>query len=774
MKMSRLATVAAAILAGIGLMAYQAIACVVVPELVPIVRPIPIPRPFPHPVPPPRPAEQIIETRSHAAEITISGQVAKVAVNATFYNPNPFVMEGTYMFPLPGEASVENFEMNIDGKMVKGELLDAEKARSIYEEIVRKRKDPGLLEWVGSKLLKCRVFPINANSEVKVKLDYTLALTANGELFEFTYPLRSAKPISGRIGTCALKVRIEQKDGIKTLYSPTHPVDAVRKGETEATLGFEEANVVPERDFKLYFSTSKKDVGVAVITHKPAAEDGYFMLTVAPSIEEKPGEAQPKSIVFVLDTSGSMAGEKIEQAKGALRYCVNSLKPADFFGLITFATEPAAFRDTLLPATPENVKAAGDFIDKIEARGGTAIDDALALALKTIKGAKGLPMIVFLTDGLPTIGETNVEAILKNAAAANAEKARIFAFGVGYDVNTQLLDKLAEENRGAPDYVSPKENIEVKVSSFFQKVANPVLADLRLDIPGLKTYDVYPKALPDLFRGSQLMVLGRFQGGGPKAVKLTGTVAGKPRELVYETTFAETTDNSFLPRLWAVRKVAFLLNEIRLRGRNQELVDEVVKLGKQHGILTPYTSFLVIEDSARPPAMVSRPGEPARPAPDVAAIRRDAELFARRAEGERAVEEARELRDKVAGVVPAPTGPIEGVGHAGAPAQARIGSRTRVDAFGYSRGVRHNLEQAAADVIVTIADKTFYRRADGYLYDSLYSEAEHKAKTIEVKAFSDEYFALLRKHPGIGRYLAEGQPIVIVIEGKVYRIATES
>jgi Ca-activated chloride channel family protein len=759
MKVARTLWIVALVLAVFGLVAQQAIPCVVMPEPMPIVRPMPFP--------PPRPPQQIIETRSHAAEITISGPVAKVAVNAVFYNPNPFVMEGTYMFPLPGEASVENFEMSIDGKMVKGELLDADKARGIYEDIVRRRKDPGLLEWVGSKLLKCRVFPMNPNSETKVKLNYSLALSANGELFEFTYPLSSAKPISGKIGSCAVRVRVENKDGIKTLYSPTHQVDISRKGDNEATLGFEEANVVPERDFKLYFSVSKKDVGVSAITHKPAAEDGYFMLSVAPNVEEKPEEAQPKSILFVLDTSGSMAGEKIDQAKGALRYCVNSLKPNDSFGLITFATEAASFREALIPASKENVAAAREFIDKIEARGGTAINEALLLALKTIKGAKGLPMIVFLTDGLPTIGETNTEAILKNIAGGNADKARLFAFGVGYDVNTQLLDKLAEENRGSPDYVSPKENIEIKVSSFYQKVANPVLSDLKLEIVGLKTVDVYPKAMPDLFRGTQLMVLGRFQGGGQKAIKLSGTVAGKPREFVYETNFAETAENSFLPRLWAVRKVAYVLNEIRLRGRNQELVDEVVKLGKQYGIMTPYTSFLVIEDGARPELaqrMAQAGGK-----------------FGGEREGARAFDEAKSLAsvEKEFSVpatrIPAPRPTTPGPAGEAKPQEDAPGFvyNGAAPVLGHLKKDADELRRVAADVVVNIADKTFYRRSDGVLYDSTYNEAEHKGKIVEVKFLSDDYFALLKKHPGIGRYLAKGEPMVLVVEGKVYKITKE-
>ncbi len=729
----RTLSVAAVVLVILGVACGEALACRIIPTPpVPIIRP---PRP-------PRPPRQPIETRSHTADITIEGPVAKVAVNAVFYNPNPFVMEGTYFFPLAADAAVDNFEMEINGKLVKGELLEAQKAKRIYEDIVRKMRDPGLLEWVGTKMLRCRVFPINPRSEVKVRLNYALTLRRSGDLYEFAYPFRSARPEAGKIGSCAVRVRIKQKQGIKTLYCPTHKVDIQRKGESDATLGFEASGIVPERDFKLAFSVSDKDVGVAVLTHKPAAEDGYFLLTLAPKVEVPKSEVQPKSIVFVLDTSGSMSGEKIRQAKGALRYCVNSLQPEDQFAIVTFSTEPRAFRQDLLPATKENIKAALEFIEGIQARGGTAINDALAMALKTIEGAKGLPMVVFLTDGLPTIGETNTEAILKNAASANKQKARIFAFGVGYDVNTKLLDRLAEDNHGAPDYVSPKEDIEVKVSAFFQKVSSPVLSDLKVEITGLETYDVYPRRLPDLFRGSQIMVLGRYKGSGQKAIKLSGTVRGKPREFVFEATFGTEAENPYLPRLWATRKVAYLLDEIRLHGKNKELEDEVVRLGKRFGIITPYTSFLVVEDGDRP-RLARR-------------LREARDRFARAESGRGAFDAAKAL----------------GGLKAGAPAQAAPGKPNAVTLAPAAPEAKKELEEAVAEKIVQIADKTFYRRPDGFLYDSLYDEAKHKDKIIEIKAFSDEYFALVRKHPGLGRYLAEGKPMVIVLEGNVYKITT--
>ena len=751
MRLGRPLALIAVVLAVFGLVAQEAIACRIVPTPMPIVRP-----PFPRPRPQPRP-RQPLETRTHSADITIKGPVATVAVNAVFYNPNPYVMEGTYFFPLEANAAVDDFEMEINGKMVKGELLDADKARGIYEGIVRKMKDPGLLEFVGTKMLKCRVYPMAAHGETKVRLTYSLALRADGGMYEFTYPLRSAKPEAGPIGNTVVRVKVDQSAGIKTLYSPTHKVDVKRDGETKATLGFEQAKLLPQHDFKLYFSVSKKDIGLSVVTHKPAAENAYFLLTAAPKVEMKADEVQAKRLLFVLDTSGSMQGEKIRQARDALKFCVNSLKPQDSFGIITFATEPTSFREAMIPASKDNVAAALEFIEKIEARGGTAINDALLLALKTIKGGKGLPMVVFLTDGLPTIGETNVETIRKNVGGANGEKARIFVFGVGFDVNTTLLDKVAEDSHGAPDYVTPKENIEVKVSNFYGKVASPVLADLKLEVPGLKVVDMYPRTLGDLFHGQQLMVLGRFEGSGHKAVKLSGTVNGKAREFVFETHFAETKENSFLPRLWATRKVAYLLDEIRLHGKNKELVDEVVRLGKRHGIMTPYTSFLVVEDSARPQVAQQ--------------MRRWERELREGQEGAGAVGRSRDLaRAKTQPAPLAPRAPAPG------PTSSQGGGRRGGRKYDYDGALaldgkaKEALGRVATTTIVHIADKTFYQKSDGILYDSLYDAAKHKDTLVEVKAFSDDYFALLKKHDGIGRYLAEGKPMILVIEGKVYKL----
>ena len=725
MQNARMLAAVVALLALAGGPMNDAVACRIIPTPMPIVRPGPRPQP----------AYRPLETRSHRADITVDGPVATVAVNAVFYNPNSRVLEGTYFFPLAADAAVDDFQMDINGKMVKGELLDADKARKIYEDIVRRMKDPGLLEFVGTRMLKCRVFPMAPTAETKVKLTYSVTLRADAGLYELAYPLRSAKPEAGKIATCAVRVRLRQRDGIKTLYSPTHKVDVTRKGDGEATVGFEQANLLPERDFRLYFSTSKKDVGLSVLTHKPAGEDGYFLLAAAPKVEVDDKAVVAKRIVFAIDTSGSMQGEKIRQARDALKYCVQSLRPADQFALIPFATEPRAFRDALAPASRENVKAAVGFIDTMEARGGTAIDDALQLALKTLKGGKGLPMVVFLTDGLPTIGETDIDAILKNVQGANAEKARVFVFGVGYDVNTKLLDRLARDNHGAPDYVTPTEDIEVRVSSFYQKVANPVLSDVKLEIGGLKLSDAYPRELPDLFRGGQLLVLGRFRGKGHHAVKLSGTVSGKARHFVFEADFAETQDNAFLPRLWAVRKVTYLLGAIRRNGEKKELVDEVVRLAKRHGILTPYTSFLVVDDKARP---------------ELAENLRRGRVHFRDADRGPAAVEASKLLERLE-------------------RELLIRPDIYADVV-RDPAARKELRRLAKQKIVQIGDKTFYLRADGTLVDSLFDAARHKGKVVEIKLLSEEHLALARKHAKLRRCLAEGKAMLVTHGDAVFRI----
>ena len=262
-----------------------------------------------------------------------------------------------------------------------------------------------------------------------------------------------------------------------------------------------------------------------------------------------------------------------------------------------FSTEVSNFKENLTGVSKESKEDALVFIKGIEARGGTDINSALSQAL-SFKSEDARPyMIVFLTDGHPTIGITSQNEIIKNIKGANKYQSRIFTFGLGNDLNTHLLDQIARDTRAANQYVGETENIEVKVSSFFDKVSSPVLSDLKLDFGTVKVDEIYPRHLPDLFKGQPLIIMGRYEKGGHTALTLKGKFQGKEKTMSYDVSFADKSDEyPFIAGLWAKRKVGFLLENIRLNGHNQELVNEVKRLGMEYGIVTPYTSYLVVED----------------------------------------------------------------------------------------------------------------------------------------------------------------------------------
>lgn len=559
----------------------------------------------PHwPVPPPhwmpRPIHRLtpLEVRSVKATATIRQQVAQTRVEQEFYNPNGAQLEGTFIMPLPKGAHLEKFRMEVNGKMTDAELLSADKAKGIYEEIVRKAKDPALLEYVGQDLLKVRIFPIEPHSTKKIEVSWSQALKSDADLVSYTIPLNTAKYCSTPMKNFSLKLDLETATPLRTIYSPTHNVEVLRHGSRSATIGMEQSELNSDKNFELFYSAEKGEVGMNLLTYRAAGEDGYFLLFASPGSEAESKKVIPKDVVFVLDTSGSMSGKKLEQAKKALIFCIQNLNDQDRFEVIRFSTETEALFRELRNVSDESRKKAETFVMNLKTIGGTAINDALKAALETgDPSAKRPKLVVFLTDGLPTVGETSVDSILKTVTERSKGMTRVFAFGVGTDVNTHLLDRIAEETKAASQYVLPDEDTEVKLSSFFSKINHPVLADLSLDFGDVKTSKLHPGRLPDLFKGQQLMVLGRYSEGGKANVSLKGKIGDEEKQFKESLRFGdEDTKHEFIPRLWATRRVGFLLEEIRHHGENAELKEEVTSLAKQYGIVTPYTSFLVTED----------------------------------------------------------------------------------------------------------------------------------------------------------------------------------
>ncbi|MFO0841229.1 MAG: VIT domain-containing protein [Gemmataceae bacterium] len=537
----------------------------------------------------------------HKVTITIEDQVAITGVEQTFRNHTDRALEATYIFPVPKGASVNKFSMWIDGKETKGELIEADKARDIYTSIVRRTQDPGLLEYMGNNLLRLRVFPVPAKGDQKVAVRYTAVAPKDGKLVEYIYPLKTDGRAVQTLQKFSIAAKVKSQHGLISVYSPSHALSLSRVSDKEVNVSFDKDQGALDRDFQLFYSTGKDDIGVTALTHRPVStEKGFFTLLVSPRFGLSESQKIAQDVVLVMDTSGSMRGAKMEQARKALKYCLSQLGAKDRFGVLNFATAVNHYEEKLLDATPEQVKRATKWVDELEATGGTAIHAALEAALKLRPGEPDRPFtVVFFTDGMPTIGEMNPDKIFKSVSDKTNAQTRLFTFGVGDDVNAALLDRLAETTRALSTYVRPEEDIAAKVEGLYSKMTSPVLTNLKLVTTGdVKFTEVYPPELPDLFAGSQLVVMGRFSGQGATAVKLTGKVGKDDREFVYEMTFPDKTDDGreFVEPLWARRKVGYLLDQIRINGEKKELKDEVVVLARKYGITTPYTSWLIVPD----------------------------------------------------------------------------------------------------------------------------------------------------------------------------------
>ena len=692
--------------------------------------------------------------KQHTVEISIVDGAAITQVEQVFRNTYQQRIEGTYVFPLPDDVALSKFSMYLNGKEVEGELLTVEEARRAYESIVAKLRDPALLEYVGKRMFRARIFPIEPLSEVRVKLSYSQLLKSEDGLVHYQYPLNATRQLPGTVETLGLVVNLKSKTPIKSVFSPSHTLAVNRKSDHEVSASFEAKNAYPEKEFELYYQLSDKEFGLTVLTYREAGADGFFLARIAPPAFATETDVLPKDICFVLDTSGSMGDDdKMEQAQRALKFCLANLNPQDRFNIIPFSHEPVRFQATLVSAEREQVEAARAYVDKLKPNGGTNINDALLAALEAAPAADETRpyLIVFLTDGLPTIGVTDVDGILANVKAKNSARVRLFAFGVGHDVNTKLLDVLAEQNRGTRDYVQPGEDLELKLSGFYRKVADPVLADLTLNFKGLTVYDMYPPKLADLFAGTELVVTGRYQGEGPKAVELLGTRRGVKERFVYETKFpADAREHSFLPPLWATRKVGYLLDEMRLHGENQELKDAVVKLAMQYGIVTPYTAYLVTE-----PEQAARGGNILRDALEPLDASRG------RASG---------LPQYKRSIVPAGEGG-GGSGKAGVDASQAMRQMREAEegALDSTYGVPgsfagRSLGGAETALVKRVDARTFYRVDERWI-DAAY---EKDSETRKVGLFSEEYFELIRQHPELAKVFALGEQVVVVLDGIAY------
>src|SRR5216117_1739337 len=508
-----------------------------------------------------------IERIRSAVQVAVAGRIARVTVEEWFRNTGPGLGEGTYLYPLPGEAVFSDFSLWQGDRELKGETMDATQARGIYETIVRQKRDPALIELAGHGLLRARVFPINPGETRKITLRYTQILDRAGDAWRFRY----VGGPSGSAASRSFRLEVDSATRFGEPYSPTHRVSVTRSG---GGLAVTLADSSWSSDLELLLPLARGLVGMSLLTQQPVGEDGYFMFLLAPG-QAAQAVTLRRDLVAVLDVSGSMSGEKLDQAKAALVQLLGTLRPADRFRLVAFSSAVRRYADGWTEASGEHVRAAQDWVRNLQANGGTDIAGALGEAFAAAPAEGALGVVVFLTDGMPTVGDTDPEHIADQAEHGRGA-FRVFAFGIGYDVNTYVLDRLTERARGVTEYIRPGGDIEQAVGSLATKVSSLVLTDLALRADGMELYDVQPQSLPDLFAGDELVVFGRLRGtGGTGAVAVTGRRNSREQRFTTNAPAGESSGNEYIPQLWAARKAGALSREIRLYGPNPEVVSEL-------------------------------------------------------------------------------------------------------------------------------------------------------------------------------------------------------
>lgn len=704
------------------------------------------------------PAQWGIEKLRTNVIVRVTDRVAEVEVEEWFRNNGGGLGEGDYVYPLPGGAVFTSYSLYQGEQELRGEMMDAARAREIYEAIVRAQKDPALIELLGKGMMRARVFPIEAGQTRKITMRYTQVLDRAGDALQFRYaagarhigspvsvlpqprlprlPQQQPQPLTpgnenGRVLTAAepapltFQLIIEDAARFRDAFSPTHAVEVDRargrmtvrpKGELTG-------------DFAVFLPFATRAVGLTIATHRPVSEDGYFMLTLSPG--EAEASAVPRDVTVVVDVSGSMSGEKMDQAQRALQQLLGTLNEDDRIRLIAFSSGVRAWRESWTRATRAEIEDARRWVDRLRADGGTNIHDALDAAFSETSPRDRLPIVIFMTDGLPTNGETRPDRI---AAMAESERgrARVFAFGVGFDVNTYLLDALSEAARGSTQYVRPGEDVEQAVSLLAAKVRHPVLTDLALDMGRINVDEIYPRELPDLFAGGELVLFGRYSGTGTSDISVSGRRSGRAERYSTQARFdARNATNEYIPRLWASRKLGDLDRRIRSAqadgaGRDQveDLIDELRTTALRYGLLSEYTSYLVQEPGVF--AAAGRVMAPAAPASGQAAV-------ARAEDARRSREVANVAQINAAQAFAAERLELSSIIVTGAPGSATDGHMR------------------------SIAGRTFELR-NGVWRDVAHTDRQ---RVVEIAAWSDAHFELIRALPEAALVLRELDSVLI-------------
>ncbi len=548
---------------------------------------------------------ELINIKTFDATATIQDQIATTHIDQVFFNNTNNVVEATFIFPLPETAIITELIYWFNGKKYVASLRERQAAQQAYNEKIRQRIDPALLQEMGNNIFKLNIAPINAKSDVRFEITYSELLPYDFGRTEYRFFLNTTSLSPIPLERVSLKVNATTSTSFVNFESPSHgntaesQVSQISANTYSVTYGDED--FVPTKDYLIRFETSRSDITMNAITYVPSPSDSmgtdkFFAFWVTPP-DNSNNVSLPKNICFTADISSSMEGKPLENLKKSMHTFLDGLRSDDRFNIIPFSTNVIKFSNDLVPANEENIAAARKFVDKLSAAGLSNLDDALKASLKMTYDSTAAKILVFITDGFPSWGEMNEGLILTNTKGFNTRSVRIFPFGVGDTVNKKFMMSLGEQNGGYATFVKATDSIGVIINDYFKRISKPVLTNLELDYAGLSTYDVYHQELQDLFWGSQVLQFGRYTNSGIFPVKLTGKNMNENFTLEQNVNFGtEPGGNKAVARLWAKRKIDFLLGEITKYGEKKELVDAIIDLSIRYGVLSPYTALYADPD----------------------------------------------------------------------------------------------------------------------------------------------------------------------------------
>ena len=569
-------------------------------------------------------AEVPLPLRHTDVHAVVTGYISSVDVTQQFENPYDEKIEAVYLFPLPEKAAINEFVMTIGERKIRGILREKDEARRIYEDARAQGYRASLLVQHRPNIFEQKVANIEPGKRIDVNIRYFHTLAYEDGWYSFVFPtvvgprynplgsqspvaalpreefrqpasgtaVRYLRPTERSAHDIGISVDVDAGVAIEELTA-SHEIATQREGESRAHVALAGGSTIPNRDFVLKFRVAGETIKSNLLTYTDArTQQGYFTLLVYPPKTQHNLRRQPLEMVFVVDTSGSMAGEPIGQARDAIQAALDRLDPRDTFQIMNFSSDVRQFAGRPLPATFDNIERARDYVRRLGGEGGTEMLSGIRAALSFPRDEERTRYVTFLTDGY--IGN---EVEILSEVQRTIGDARIFSFGVGNSVNRYLLDGLATEGRGTVAYLGLEDSAAGVMEYYFERISRPALTDVAIDWHGLEATDVYPPRLPDLFPGRPIVVTGKFSGR-PGDVEVRGRLGANA--VSFDVGAASDSRQPALRSLWARLRIEDLARRQTFTGDpGGVLADSIRATALEHSLMSAYTSFVAVDATER-------------------------------------------------------------------------------------------------------------------------------------------------------------------------------